>query len=252
MNIYDLVLPEEIEELSDDASEAFAEFVRIAQSRYRDWVKDTADDEEGWHFLREARLGYVSTIIAAGKMYNVEPFSGKSVPEVRNFSSDDFDQFKSDLDHYIAQIVLDKGIRRKRDSVGIDETSRTQIRTYLSGLRECIDKADMEESMRANLLKKLADFEAVIDKKRVSLLAVTLVSVALLGAPSSVWGSADIVHRLVTSMIGVVAEAKIIEDASRKIPPIEKPALLQPPRPNIEKHKNPAPAFENDDDDIPF
>jgi hypothetical protein len=259
MNIYDLVLPDEIADLPEDDTLAFAEFARIAQGRLQDRLQGLSErDEEQWYAMQEARLGYVNVLIAAGRRYKVQPFASKSVPSVKDFDYDHFKQFKSDLDHYLAQIVLDASIRGRSESVLLEGSARDRIRGYVSALRDCIDKSSMDDSMRAKLLAKLADFEGALEKRRLKLLAATLLTLEILAIPGALWATADISNRLVSQIMHVVAEAKAAEDTTRRLAPTEPPALLSPPRDDTGGFRGVrranAPAFEPGgmDDDIPF
>jgi len=71
----------------------------------------------------------------------------------------------------------------------------------------------------------------------------------LLAIPGALWASADLAHKLVTSVMQVVAEAKSAEEETRRLAPIAAPKALSPPR--IEKPTAVSP-LETVDDDIPF
>jgi hypothetical protein len=135
----------------------------------------------------------MNVIIAAAKKYEIEPFASLSVPRIENFNTDVHRQFKADLDHYMTQLLLDNSSRAKRDSVAVSPELKTTIRTYLYHLRQAIDRADdLDDTRRTILLQKLADFEAELEKKRLSLMAVTLLVITLLSAPGGLGATADI------------------------------------------------------------
>jgi hypothetical protein len=263
MNIFDFITQEEIDDLPDDDPQtAFVNFVRIAQHRLGEQAKkiDYAD-QSGWEELSEARLGFMNVVIAAAKKYEVEPFASLSVPRVSNFRPEDHTQFKADLDHYLTQLLLDNSSRTKRDSVLITPELKTSIRTYVFHLRELIEKSeDLDETKRQVLLRRLTEFEAELEKKRLNLMAVTVIAITLAGAPGAVWASADMAHKLLTSILRVVGEAKTADEASRRLPSPIEPMSITGPRPNEkvqhsdfgQSPKLRATSSNDMDDDIPF
>jgi hypothetical protein len=254
MNIFDFITQEEIEDLPDDDPHvAFTTFVRIAQRRLGErTAKIDASEQDGWNELEEARHGFMNVAIAAAKKYKIEPFASLSVPRLENFDHQVHRQFKADLDHYMTQLLLDNSSRAKRDSVTISPELKTSIRTYLHHLREAIDKADdLTDARKRVLLQKLAEFEAELEKRRLSLLALTLMAITILGAPGSLGATADIAGRLITNIMKVVGEAKLADDEVRKLPSSETPMAITGPRkddPNLIAKPN-RPSL---DDEIPF
>lgn len=250
MNIFDFITPDEIEELPDDDPQAaFVRFVRIAQRRLGERTVElsSADDQAAWEQLNEARLGFMNVAIAAAKKYEIEPFASMDVPRLKGFDVDHHRQFKADLDHYVTQLLLDNSSRSKRESILLTAEVKTSIRTYVFHLRELIEKAtDLDEARRQVLLRRLSEFEAELDKKRLGLMAVTVLAITLAGAPGALWSSADAANKLVTNILRVVGEAKIADDATRLLPPSAAPMALSGPR------KEEAAIRSDMDDDIPF
>jgi hypothetical protein len=54
----------------------------------------------------------------------------------------------------------------------------------------------MTEPKREALLKKLDQFEAELEKRRLNILAVARVALELLAIPGGVWASAEVANRL--------------------------------------------------------
>jgi hypothetical protein len=93
-------------------------------------------------------------------------------------------------------------------------------------------------------LKHLADFEAALEKKRLNLLAVTVFAITLLGAPGALGSSAEIAGKLVANILRTVGEAKVQDDATRRLPSPAPPLAITGPRPDLDT--------SDMDDDIPF
>jgi hypothetical protein len=231
MNIFDFITQEEIDDLPDDDPQlAFMTFVRIAQRRLGQRIAEL-DDGQSWEQINDARHGFMNVVIAAAKKYEIEPLASIEVPRVDKFGASEHQQFKADLDHYFTQLLLDNSSRAKRDSVSISPELKESIRKYTYNLRKLIEKADdIDEALRQDLLRRLSEFEAGLDKKRLNLLSVTLLAITLLGAPGALWASADIATKLVTNILRVVGEAKRVEDAQRQLPSPEPPKAITGPR----------------------
>ncbi len=78
----------------------------------------------------------------------------------------------------------------------------------------------MTESKRDSLLKKLDAFEAELEKRRLNMLTVARFAYLVLGVPGTLWASADITHKLATSIMQTVAEAKAEEDKTKQLPAV--------------------------------
>lgn len=190
----------------------------------------------------------------------IKPFASTEIPRLSDFKREvDFREFQSELDHYIAQLVIDRSIRAKRDSVAILPDTKERIRTYVHALRGCVENANITDPKREALLKKLDEFEIELEKRRLSVLAVARVAFELLALPGAIWASVDVTNKLITNVMQVVAEAKSAEAETRQFAPITPPKALSPPR---DKNNDPPPprglrrpalkSANTKDDDIPF
>jgi hypothetical protein len=255
MLIFDFITQEEIDELPvDDPSVAFTMFVRIAQRRLGEKTSKLDPGDRGdWELIEEARYAFMNIIIAAAKKYEIDPFTSLSVPRLEDYNFNTHRQFKADLDHYITQLVLDNSSRAKRDSVPISPELKSTIRTYLHHLREAIDRAgDLSESKRNVLLRRLAEFEAELEKKRLNLLAVTVIAITFLSAPGGLGSTADIASKLITNILRAVGEAKLVNDEARRIPSSAEPIAITGPRPKESELIKPEIQRREMDDEIPF
>ncbi len=225
-------------------------FVRHAQRRLAERTRELDErDQDSWAVLEDARHGFMNVVVAAGKRFGIEPFASIDVPRLENFGEKNHRQFQADLDHYMTQLLLDNSIRGNRESVPIPPKSKDRIRTHLHSLTECVNNADLSEEKRARLLRKIEEFDRELDKRRVSYLAVALVTVEILAIPGALWSSADITTKLVTNVLQEVGEAKAVLDETRELPSVAPPAALLPPR----QEESPSSNSSADlDDEIPF
>jgi hypothetical protein len=255
MNIFDFVAQEELDDLPEDDHLAFAIFARHAQRRLAKATDEIdGSDDSGWRLIEEWRYDFMNVVLAAAKRFGIEPFATMQMPTTNNFGDSVHRQFKADLDFYMTQLAIDNTLRDRRDSVPLSQTAKERIRNYLHELKQCIDKADLSESRKEALLKKLADFESALDGRRLSLLAVTRITLEIMMIPGGLWASQQITTRLVNNVLQTVAEEKVVDDQKRQLPPVAPPQKLMPPREAVLESKRPQPAaFDTDlDDDVPF
>lgn len=249
MNIFEFITQEELEDLPDDPHLAFTNFVGHAQRRLSERASqlDGGSDQESYYHLEEARHGFMNIIIAAAKRYKIEPFASMDVPTYKQFDVETHRQFKADLDHYLTQLLLDNVVRERSNSVPLTPKAKDRIRGHIHGLKTCLDNAELSDAKRTALVKKLSEFEAELDRTRLSLLAVTRITLEILALPGGVWASGEIVAKLTNNVLQEVAEAKAADDEARQLPPPRKPMQLSAPRREV-----PTSNYDNLDDDIPF
>lgn len=245
MMIFDFLTQQEMDDLPDDDPQtAFTMFVEIARRRLAERLEQLPDDEANWHLRNEAQHGFMNVVIAAAKRFEIEPLATLSVPRATKFDSDLYREFRSDLDHYLTQLLLNNSARAKRDSVFISPELKTSIRKYVFNLRKVIEESEaIDQEKRAVLLKHLATFEAALEKKRLNLMAVTIIAITLAGAPGALGASADIANKLLFNILRSVGEAKILDDATRALPSAAAPLAISGPRQPVNREM---------DDDIPF
>lgn len=226
------ILTEEfLAELPDDPQAAFGMVLRRADTYLADALRSVGDD--GWHIYETAQHTAMNTIIGVAKRYEIEPFASMVVPPRKGFGSEDFTEFKVDLDHYAAQLVLDNSIRGKRDAVMIDPKIKDRLRQHVHGIKTLIDQADIPEPRRAVLHKRIADFEAVLEKPRVNVMILAGVMVGILAGVANVAQLADsqTMQKLVATIMATIGQAKAIDEEKRELPPVQPPQPLLPPRP---------------------
>lgn len=257
MNIFEFITQDELEELPEDPHLAFTNFVRHAQRRLGERTTELGDgnDQETWHLVEEARLGFVNVVIAAAKRFEVEPFASMDVPTYKQFDQSVHRQFKVDLDHYMTQLLLDNVVRDRSNSVPLTPKAKDRIRSHIHGLKTCLDNAELTDAKRAALIKKLTEFEAELERKRLSLLAVTRITLEIFALPGGAWASVEMVAKLTNNVMQEVAEAKAADDEDRLLrAPTKRPMQLSAPRAasTAPRREVPTTNFDDLDDDIPF
>lgn len=253
------ILTEEfLAELPDDAQAAFGMVLRRVDAYLAEALNAVDDSGNNWYTYEAAQHTAMNTIIAVAKRYEIQPFASMIVPARKGFGSEQFTEFKVDLDHYAAQLLLDNSIRNKRDAVAIGPKIKDRLRQHVHGIKTLIDQADMPEPRRAALHKRITDFEAALETPRVNVVMLGGIMVAILAGAANITQLADspAMHKLVATIMHTIGEAKAIDDEKRELPPAQSPQPLLPPRPAGQvpapskgRHK---PTTADLDDEIPF
>jgi hypothetical protein len=259
MGVMEILSEEFLAELPDDPRTAFGMVLRRADAYLVEALQAVDESENsGRYAYATAQHTAMNTIIAVAKSYQIEPFARMVVPQRKGFESEQFTEFKVDLDHYAAQLVLDNSIRNKRDAIGIEPKAKDRIRQHIHGIKTLIDRADMPEPRRAVLHKRIAAFEEALEKQRVNVVMLAGMMVAILSGAANVATLADspAMRNLVATIMTTIGEAKAIDEEKRELPPVQPPQALLPPRPADKfgrQPKAPGDRSTNDlDDDIPF
>lgn len=249
MSILSFVTQDQLDDLDEDPRTAFMELVNHAQRSLDQTVKKLDPDEQReWNQIEDLRYSFMNVVIAAAKRYEIEPFVSMDVPQYSNYGHSEWRQFKADVDHYLTQLMLDNSIKSKKNSVAILPTSRDRIRSQLGALRNCVEKSHMTEKKQQALLYKLDAFEKELEKRRVSLMAVTLLAFEVISVPGTMWATGEVANKLMTTVMQVVAEDKAKEDEIRQLPATQTPKALSPPR----VEKQPTRKAPDLGDEIPF
>lgn len=259
MSVMEILTEEFLAELPDDPQAAFGMVLRRTDA-YLAAALEAVDETEdsSWYTYQTAQHTAVNTIIAVAKRYEIQPFASMVVPTRKGFGPEHFTEFKVDLDHYAAQLLLDNSIRSKRDAIAMDPKTKDRLRQHVHGIKTLIDQADMPEPRRAVLHKRISDFEAALEKPRVNVMMLAGVMVALLASAADVVQIAEsqTMQKLVATIMMTIGQAKAVDEAKRELPPVQPPQPLLPPRSadNITgPSKGRRGAFTTDlDDEIPF
>jgi len=250
MEFFDFIKPGELEGLPEDSQLAFIEFVKLAQSRLAARLETlTAGDADDWNLRQDAQYGFQNVIIGAARKFGIAPFASAEMPLVANHRNEDYNQFRADLSHYIAQIVLHAVDQDRSGSVPLLENVRQNIRTHIFHLRAAIDNSELPDERKVPLHKRIDDLERELDRRRVRFVVVASVVMSILAAPGDLVGSYDAVIRLTNNILRAIGQAKAADDEQRQIS-AEQPIALLPPR---SKQPKPKELDRSEiDDEIPF
>lgn len=263
MSVFNLVSPDELDDLPEEPQAAFMQFVRIAQSKLTAFERDYDYEARGSDPMEDFRYSFMSAAIGAARTFEISEIAKLEIPMRRDFEWQMYRQFCADLDHYVTQILLQTSIQRRRNSVPISPEAKDRIRSHLQGIRSLLDHADgLTGSKRLALYAKLAEFETALEKSRVNLFAISRVVLEVLSVSANIVALSDSssLQKLLMNIMSVAGEAKAADDENRKLPSHEAPKALLPPRQEQPKPKKGNPAKDQTDwsrgpefdDEIPF
>lgn len=254
MNIHDFMTWEDWQDLPEDKGEAFAVVVRLSLKKLDKKVNELRAEgleENEWSLIHDAQYDFMTSMLGVAKNWEVPIFADYEMPEAYNFDSQWNRRFQADLNHFLAQMAAGQVTRRRELSVELDSKTKSSIRGYIHALKEAIDDSHMTDARKSALRKRLNAFERELDGQRVSIVAISLIAIELLGHPGAVWQSAELAQKLVSNVLTSLGEGKAAEDDARA-------AALPPPQLKITA----APRYETApartatsydlNDDIPF
>lgn len=245
MNFPDFITQDEIDDLPEDPEHAFAEFVRIAQGRLRDRLREIPDDRDSYHEVEDARHGFMNATLALAKRFRIQGLADMEVPRLETFREADFRQFQRDVDFYLAQLMIGNTYKARSESVKAYPSVTDRIRRAISDLREVVVKADLPNAKRDALLSRLDELETELTRKRLRLWVFALFVVEILRFPGELAASAEAVGRVTSEIWHALADARSTEQNDKPSIPFfdEKPVALLPPR---------AKMTGDEEDEIPF
>ena len=146
MTILNFVTQEQLDSLDmDDPQSAFMNLVNFAQRSFSAQTSKLDLDERNDYEKREdIRHNFMNVLATSAKRLEIAPFVTMDIPRRSEFNDSRFRDFKDDLDSYVTQIMLDNSMKSKKNSVEILPQSKDKIRSYVHGLRECVEKSNMQ------------------------------------------------------------------------------------------------------------
>lgn len=157
MTILSFVTQDELDNLDEDPRMAFLALVNHAQrslSQQTAKYNDPNDDYQ-WRLRQDIEQRFMNVIVAAGKKFEIEPFTSIEIPRHANYKNSDYKQFESDLDHFVTQLVIDNSLRSKKTSVEILPESKDKLRSYVHGLRTCLENSNMNDKKKRYLISSI-------------------------------------------------------------------------------------------------
>lgn len=249
-----LITQAEIEALPEDPRQRFVGIEEICRKR----LYEETGSEQDWSIIQDARLRYMSTVVAAAKYYKIEPISEVELSKKTSWKDDEFNDFVAELQFYTMQLMLESAEKNSRLSILLEGSTRDRLFTLVSHLRDHVRKLDGPEARIDRLVRVIDDFEKELRRPRLQYIAVAALSMVIISSVADLGGAATTITGLVHKVqetVGLAKEEQNKEAASRMLPQAEVKKLA-PPRTETFGRSAPkpkAPAYSSDlDDDIPF
>ena len=246
-----LISVAEIEALPGDPRQRFVAMDEICRNRTNDIVKNIPDVEGSWRQVQEARRNYMATMVAAAKHYKIDPIDKMVIPKMSDWHDDGYEDFQNELDFYAVQMALEGADRNSQLCILLQGGTKDRLLTLLAHMRDQIHKLDITPARRDALLDKLHQFEKDLEGRRLNIVAMATLALAVAGVVADVGTAGSIVRQLMNDVETAIGQAKEEQDkaAIQQIPHFEM-KKLEPPR---EPKAPPVQYASYDlDDEIPF
>jgi hypothetical protein len=242
----ELIDDETLDALPDDPGMAFVLFERACRLNMR----AALDQEDNGHVIQGFQLDYMHDVVAAAQHFNIPDLKDFVLPDSRDFPWRVWEQFNRKVRFFTTSYRLSAKAARSRFSVELQGQHKDRIRTLIAHLKTAVDHADMPDWRKDRLRKRIADFEKVLDGKRLNF-AEAMIFVAALGAGlHGIGEGAEGVGKIIHEISIAIGQSKEVEDEIRPaIPKLES----APPIYQIEYKEAPKSSVAEDlVDGIPF
>lgn len=245
-----LITLAEIDGLPSDPRQRFVALEEICRRRTEEAVKAAPEDNYGWSQVQEARRGYMTTVVAAARHFDIEPIKQMEIPKKADWNDGEFEDFQNEIDFYVMQMALEGADRNVRLSIVLQGTTKERLLTLVAQMREQVRKLDASPARIDSLLQKLNQFERDLDGPRLNFVAVAVLCLSVSGAISDAGGATTTIRQLLNKIEEAVGMAKEEQDkaAINQIPHYEMKKLESP---RVEKPVSSYADFDLDDE-IPF
>lgn len=229
---------EDYYDLPEDDSEAFAKLEALARERLYTGFREL-DGELPY----DDTLDYMNEVAALAAQFGLSAVWYEK--EQDNYKVE-FERFRRVVDAELTKIRVIRSRRDQRNSVGLSAVEKQKLRHHIQRLRDAIDGLDLPEGKKARLREKLAEFEAELEQRRVSLAKAMAVFAVVNVMVHGVAGTVNDIAQIVDSMTKLIGEAKVTEeDSAPRLPKPKETKAIE----DKSKSENLAPSFG---DDIPF
>lgn len=249
MNIFDFVTLKELEGLPENPQMAFISIVQLADKRLAARLNELGrPDEDTYDAINDAQFGFQSFVTAAAVEHNIKALAALGRPDRDHFNFNNYRDFRDALSFYTNQIVLARARYDRSESVPLLDRARQSIKTYITHLRGAIGSAELSNSKKARLNSLLDELEKELERKRVRLVVVANVTLAIMAAPGTMIASYDAVVRVTNLIMREFGEAKAADDEQYKISSEDAVVLLPPTEISMSEADFP----QSSEDESPF
>lgn len=238
-----MITDDELNDLPSDPELAFVAVEKILRARVDEAEFDARNND---YDVDPFRFQYMTRVAAAAKAYNVEALDGLVVPKhTRSGIYDDFQQFKNDVDYVTMQIRMNAAQMNRAGSVSLGPNMKRKVHHFIQQIRDLIEENVTDIPKKEELLKKLNQFAAEVDRDRTRLVAAMAFFTTFCAGVGDGFEKLKPVREMFDSISRLLGQAQQLENhyAPGLTAPTERKRLAPPPKPEPKSEI---------DDNIPF
>jgi hypothetical protein len=157
-----MITDEEMKDLPEDPDEAFVFIASSARQHLDEALEGRAEDNSSMSFYRD----YMTTVLAAAKVYEVSPIDQCSTPRVGDEHWNFYEQFMADVNLCVTELRLLNAKRNKKYSVRLDAPTKSKLHHLLAQMRETIVRLEISAVKKERLYAKIEALALEIDRDR--------------------------------------------------------------------------------------
>lgn len=240
-----MITDEEIDSLSDDPEAAFVQYESILREQVR--KANENPDYRGWDVERE----YVAHILAFIDTRAIPLDLPKNPP----FDSGDFGSWYSNfiraVDYYKAVARLQVSARKKENVAVLALTPdfKTQIGGHLTAIRKIVAEAEVSESKRDAIFRRINNLQEEVDRDRTRTEAAMALWLDITSAISKGAKNLDPAIERMERIVKVFAKAKDENEQKALMAPKERKRIAPP---TAAPESDARQVSKSLDDEIPF
>jgi hypothetical protein len=237
---------DEYADIPDDDEQAFAH----VEKAFRTKLYDALDASDTGGIATAAYREYINKTVAAAKALNLPILQEFPIPH-ENGAWEAYQNFSSEVDHYLVQINIRNARRIRGYSVAFDPVTKEKIRHYLSQIKTIVDRLEkISDHKREALYAKINALAGEVDRDRTKYEAYAALAIEISNTTGTVARKLKPAGGFLDHIAKLFGSAKETEE-TKALPAPQK--RLEPPRrqlaPPADESRHPRGDL---DDEIPF
>lgn len=224
----------------EDDEIALLQYIEEFTEQYQEDLKLYGENDD----TRHVGIEYMNNVISAAAALEIPDFNSWRIPDWQDAYTE-INKFKLFTKSFVIRAQVKRARLVKVYSVTLDAPTKERIHSLINGIRECIERSNLDEKKRNSLYAKLNVFAADVDRARTRFDNAMTFIIAAADTAKKAGESLNPINELLKRINELLGHAKDLEGDIKLPPPIER-KRLEPPK-KIE------PTFSRDlDEDIPF
>lgn len=242
-----MITDEQLDELPEDNEAAFVIYEDTLRQIVREWNSDR--DYRGWDIERD----YVAHILAFADNRPIDIDLPRNPPYDDESFSEWHKNFTRSVDYYKASARLRIAARRKKNitTILLSPDFKAQIGGHLVAIRNIVGGAELPESKRDAIYRRINGLQEEVDRDKTRTEAVVGLWLDITSAIGKGAENLDPVIDRLERIMGVFAKARDENEQSLLSAPAERKRIAAPTSAPSATRKDSAPTSD-DLDEIPF